>query len=158
MAGSNETTEQRRARRFRYIAADPERYKRQVKAACKRNKEKRTAYMAEWRKRNREHYLAGKRRNQAKRRATQKGVSTDDPAVIEAWHNSWRHKKWIKCHWCGKRISPADAHIDHVIPVSKGGSHCVSNLTAACSFCNVSKSASMPDEFNKRIESPRLFI
>ncbi len=41
-----------------------------------------------------------------------------------------------KCAYC--RIGSFD-HIDHVIPLSRGGYHCLANLRPACQFCNLSK-------------------
>ena len=40
-----------------------------------------------------------------------------------------------KCAYCGGPFE----HIDHVIPLSKNGRHCLSNLRPACSKCNLSK-------------------
>lgn len=40
-----------------------------------------------------------------------------------------------RCARCG---SPAD-HVDHVHPVSRGGSSAEANLVAMCSHCNASK-------------------
>ncbi len=40
------------------------------------------------------------------------------------------------CLYCG---APSD-HIDHIIPVSRGGVHSIGNLTGACAKCNQSKS------------------
>ena len=39
------------------------------------------------------------------------------------------------CQYCG-----GEAHeVDHVVPVSRGGSHLLSNLAASCKGCNASK-------------------
>lgn len=52
---------------------------------------------------------------------------------------------WI-CQLCHRRISkrlrhphPLSASLDHVIPLSRGGRHCASNVQAAHLGCNVSK-------------------
>jgi len=37
------------------------------------------------------------------------------------------------CSYCGK---PGPSTVDHIIPVSKGGTNDISNLTAACADCN----------------------
>lgn len=47
------------------------------------------------------------------------------------------------CVYCGK----AGGSVDHFIPVSKGGSHVLSNLVCACIRCNVSKSNRDPKEW-----------
>lgn len=38
-----------------------------------------------------------------------------------------------RCHWCKRRKA---ATADHVVPVSRGGSHDLSNLVPACKKCN----------------------
>ena len=46
------------------------------------------------------------------------------------------------CQLCGEDIEDeADLHIDHIIPVSKGGSPELSNLQAAHAKCNMQKGA-----------------
>lgn len=42
-----------------------------------------------------------------------------------------------KCAYCGDTDGPF--HIDHIYPVSKGGSNRIENLTVACWSCNLSK-------------------
>lgn len=45
------------------------------------------------------------------------------------------------CLYCG---APAE-HVDHFIPLSRGGTHDLDNLVAACKACNLSKGAKLPD-------------
>ena len=45
-----------------------------------------------------------------------------------------------RCHYCGKK---APLTIDHVIPLSQGGSHSKENIVPACQSCNSSKGARM---------------
>ncbi len=49
------------------------------------------------------------------------------------------------CTYCGTTDGPF--HCDHVIPVSRGGMSDLSNLTTACSSCNIKKGAMTADEF-----------
>lgn len=44
------------------------------------------------------------------------------------------------CTYCGSNGSGVELEIDHIIPVSKGGSNHIANLTTACRSCNQSKS------------------
>ena len=44
------------------------------------------------------------------------------------------------CTYCGITGADAELHVDHVIPLSKGGSNNIYNLTTACSSCNLRKS------------------
>lgn len=48
------------------------------------------------------------------------------------------------CVYCGKSCKPT---LDHFIPVSRGGSECLSNFVPACRSCNSSKNASDPKEW-----------
>lgn len=45
-----------------------------------------------------------------------------------------------RCRCCGNSVSTgAILHIDHIIPVSKGGRTILANLQALCSACNIGK-------------------
>lgn len=45
----------------------------------------------------------------------------------------------FSCTYCGVSGQDAELQIDHIIPVAKGGSHHISNLTTACMKCNQEK-------------------
>jgi hypothetical protein len=45
-----------------------------------------------------------------------------------------------KCHQCGNKIARWDVHIDHVIPVCRGGKTSLDNLRMTHSICNLKKS------------------
>jgi hypothetical protein len=49
------------------------------------------------------------------------------------------------CQYCGATDLPMD--VDHVIPLTRGGSNHDSNLVAACYSCNRSKSDKLPEEW-----------
>ncbi len=42
------------------------------------------------------------------------------------------------CWWCSQKLE-AEFHVDHVIPIARGGTNWPSNIVCACSFCNRSK-------------------
>ncbi len=46
-----------------------------------------------------------------------------------------------KCAYCGKKRRKM--HMDHIIPISKGGRHIIDNLILACAKCNLSKHAKL---------------
>jgi len=48
------------------------------------------------------------------------------------------------CYWCGISLKKVKVHIDHYIPISKGGEHTLSNLVVSCAKCNQNKSAKDP--------------
>ncbi len=49
------------------------------------------------------------------------------------------------CRYCGRRPPEVELTVDHVVPVSLGGSDAPSNLVAACKDCNAGKTSSSPD-------------
>lgn len=49
------------------------------------------------------------------------------------------------CAYCGK---PSE-HIDHIVPLSRGGQHRIGNLTGACAKCNLSKGSKFISEWKK---------
>lgn len=47
----------------------------------------------------------------------------------------------FSCHYCGRTTADGiKLHVDHVIPVAKGGTNDLENLVAACDECNLGKS------------------
>ena len=57
----------------------------------------------------------------------------------------------FQCAYCGIK---GNMTIDHVVPLSKGGEHCIENAVPACIECNRAKSASLnwkPKIFKKVI-------
>ena len=61
----------------------------------------------------------------------------------------------FKCRYCGS--SPLDGarlHVDHIVPVSRGGSNDEGNLCAACSDCNHGKGNRFCEEPPSRIAAP----
>lgn len=55
------------------------------------------------------------------------------------------------CYWCNKSLKNKKVHIDHYIPLSKGGEHTLSNLVASCPKCNSTKHAKDPIVFANSI-------
>lgn len=62
---------------------------------------------------------------------------------------SYKNQKG-RCWWCESELLGV-YHIDHRIPVAKGGSDEENNLCLACPDCNNKKSSRMPYEFNGRL-------
>lgn len=56
-----------------------------------------------------------------------------------------------KCWWCGAKIIEDNFHVDHLIPLSRGGAHDVRNIVVSCPTCNLSKGAKLPQEWNGRL-------
>lgn len=58
--------------------------------------------------------------------------------------------KWSPwCAYCKKILTAETVTIDHVVPLSKGGSRGRSNLVLCCSKCNGEKKDMTVEEFRK---------
>jgi len=44
-----------------------------------------------------------------------------------------------RCHLCGKKVKINGWHLDHIVPLSKGGEHSYRNVAVACPRCNMQK-------------------
>lgn len=92
-----------------------------------------------------------------KNRAIIKRAPIGNLQEIAKWEATWRTKRRVTCHWCGKHFPGRKCHADHVMPLSKGGAHAVENLCISCSSCNLHKLSKHPEKWNKELEQPLLF-
>lgn len=53
------------------------------------------------------------------------------------------------CYYCRKHLDPHEGEIDHVIPISRGGTNEPDNLVLACSLCNARKHNKLPHEWGE---------
>lgn len=51
------------------------------------------------------------------------------------------------CRWCCIALTDGNRTIDHVVPLSRGGSHIPDNLVAACERCNKSRNNKLVEEW-----------
>lgn len=96
----------------------------------------------EWRKRNPELARERARLLRARRRAQEAGVEQErvDYAVVLKLHGRW-------CHICDSEIAPeGELHMDHVIPIARGGSHTYRNVRPSHAKCNRWKGARLLSE------------
>lgn len=49
------------------------------------------------------------------------------------------------CGVCGSDVDPMSFHVDHVVPLSKGGEHSYANTQVAHPVCNIRKHATVDD-------------
>jgi 5-methylcytosine-specific restriction endonuclease McrA len=86
-----------------------------------------------------------RRNDQRRRRALKFNAVTDSSKIISSHICNAPNK----CYWCGKRLYGNNWHMDHVIPLSKGGSHTSANIVKSCVKCNTSKGNKLPHEWTK---------
>jgi hypothetical protein len=60
----------------------------------------------------------------------------------------------FKCQYCGATAPDVLLHVDHINPVSKGGTNDITNLVTACQSCNLGKGARTLDD-NSSISKSR---
>lgn len=89
---------------------------------------------ARWRERNPDKVRVIRRNARAKR-MNAPGTCTEKQWLDKASYY------FYKCKWCGKQLDRNTCTVDHIIPLSKGGTNWVSNLVPACRPCNSSKQA-----------------
>lgn len=86
------------------------------------------------------------RRESEGRRRAQKLKTQIGPVNL----NAILQQYGLWCHICGKEISPADLHFDHVVPLSRGGAHVEKNIKPAHSACNYWKNDRLMEELPLR--------
>ncbi len=126
---------QKRLREFR--AANPQKVAAYQRKAYEKNRPKLLAYVKKYVKEN-PHVPA---LANAKRRAAKMGASLGDVSLIVQWEKSIRAMNWVRCHWCGTKVSGKKVQFDHVVPLSNQGPHSIGNLCASCAECNQRKNA-----------------
>ena len=107
--------------------ADPDSYKEQAKQWCQEHPDR---------------IKIVRRINEAARRARKLSQFVEDVDPIAVW----KRDKGI-CGICHLPIAWDEGfHVDHVIPLAKGGEHSYANVQVAHPTCNLSKGANIIDE------------
>ena len=85
-----------------------------------------------------------------RRRAMLANAVTDNHTIKEL-HAYWLEQGYDPdvCTYCDKPIEAKTSIGDHVIPLSRGGSHTVDNLVPACLSCNSSKCDKLLSEWTQ---------
>ncbi len=99
----------------------------------------RSVYNATYHKANPEKSRAADNRRRARKQGAEGSYTEGD---IKAQYTRQKGK----CFWCGKRVGK-DYHVDHVVPLSRGGSNWPENLVISCATCNLQKRDKMPHEW-----------
>jgi 5-methylcytosine-specific restriction endonuclease McrA len=148
------------------------RHKDKVIAANKRwalaNPKKIRAIKSAWKKRNpeinRRYVKDYQKRNPEKVRYWKRMSYTKNPEAFKINAREYKHRKrsvsFIDCtskirllrierfcRWCCRKLNESNLSIDHVIPLSRGGTHVPDNLVACCRSCNRSKSNKLVHEW-----------
>lgn len=137
----------------RWRAENPERCKKV--ADRQRAKPERKAYHAvywpEWKRRNPEAARAIAKRGAALRRERQYANFVEHVDPLEVLNRG----RGI-CHICLKPVDPFKFHVEHVVPISRGGEHSYANTRPSHRSCNAFKRSRLMEELpSDRIEMIR---
>lgn len=74
-----------------------------------------------------------------------------DPVEEDYFTNQEKRKEIFErdkyiCHYCGEKVTPENATLDHLIPQHKDGKHTKENLKTSCLICNSIKSGKTYEE------------
>lgn len=77
--------------------------------------------------------------------------------IFDFWYGRiiapiWQMKRRIvlsrgrgRCHYCLEKLTPKTFTVDHVVPLSAGGTDALRNLVACCKYCNKFKGSKLMD-------------
>jgi len=125
-------------------------------------------YNRQWRKNN-PHKLKLQRQREIQKRKLERALKlmerraiaksvTVSPLKIRPVVLAWKKELVFTCYYCTRPFPTTLLHIDHVIPLAKGGSHSVGNLCRSCPSCNLSKNCRMPSDFVPPTKQPLLSL
>jgi 5-methylcytosine-specific restriction endonuclease McrA len=111
-----------------------------------RYREERIAKAVAWAKANRDARAAITNQYKAQRRLLEKQAEGSTGVSSKEWVRMLRRYRH-RCAYCG---SDGPIHMEHVIPVSRGGRHAIGNVLPACETCNLSKQSCLVAEWKLR--------
>jgi 5-methylcytosine-specific restriction endonuclease McrA len=122
---------------------------------AKENRDRMRVSAKEWRARNVDHVREKSREAYARNKEAYKARARNRKARkknAEGHHTSAdieriRLAQRNKCAICKEVLVKATTHVDHILPLSKGGSNWPKNLQLLCKSCNLKKWSCDPIEF-----------
>lgn len=117
--------------------AHPEKNREKARRWRHAHPEKAREVAQRWKKANKEKCA----QHSVNRRACVRGA--EGSHTLAEWQECKTRYRY-KCHWqihpnCPVVLTDKTATRDHVVPISKGGSHSISNIVPACRSCNSRK-------------------
>lgn len=133
---SQEGTERLR----KWKTANPDKVKSGSAKYFKKNKEREYERVKRWNRENPEMYSASRKRRHYRRDSLEKNVagyftSNDWAEILKKYEN--------KCLWCER--TGVELTVDHIVPLSKGGTSYPYNLQPLCISCNSKKGTRIID-------------
>ncbi|MCK5878429.1 MAG: HNH endonuclease [Holophagae bacterium] len=89
--------------------------------------------------------------------------SAADPAHVRREKHKareFRKTQWWKrkrstgiCYYCGRKFSPEELTMDHLVPLTRGGCTTKGNVVPCCKECNSRKKYLLPIEWQEYLET-----
>jgi hypothetical protein len=140
-----ENREEYRASRKAYYARTSEKAKADAKRWASEHPEKVAGRIQRWNAENPEKTRAAKQHykrsdaGRSKARLRQLRMAGLDAEYLSR-QMIWERDSGL-CHLCGEPAEPHNWHLDHVIPLARGGSHTYDNVAVSHPSCNLRKGA-----------------
>lgn len=132
--------EQERVRAAEWRKNNPEKARDLDRAMYLKSKPAILEYNRKYRSENPERCSVWARNRQARKRAGGGTLSKEHVDFLLAWQAG-------RCLTCNVDFASTGYHIDHVIPLAKGGAHCDENVQLLCPTCNKRKATRSLFEF-----------
>lgn len=106
------------------------------------NRDRAREQLADWKKRNPERWKEINSSSSARRRAVQRDPNAERFSRRDVWERDGNI-----CLYCEDELTYDSWHMDHFVPISRGGKHSMANCVVSCQPCNNRKANKMPEEF-----------
>ncbi len=139
-----EAKEKRKKYLSKYYKENREERKEKSKKYYKGNREQLLKKASEYKK-TKDGKISSRASNSKRRNAS---LDNDDGTITKHSLDILLQIQNNQCFYCKKDLSlltDREVHLDHYIPISKGGAHSITNVVWSCSSCNLQKNASIPD-------------
>lgn len=103
---------------------------------------------------NPDYWRLKKKRDKAIRRSRELAagpLDTSSLLVLESYNLITFESSGFTCEYCHDSLG-LDYHLEHLVPLSKGGKNCLSNLGISCATCNLEKLAKTHVEYKPELE------
>jgi len=124
-----------------YYQNNKELVAQRAKEYHQQNKEQRNAQCRERYQSNPTEYKLRATERKALKRTTSDGTITQDAL------DQMLHKQNYVCGYCKADLRVVIKHLDHIVPISKEGTHSLNNVQWICADCNLSKKDLLEEEW-----------
>lgn len=124
---------------YAWAKANPDKRRAITRRYKIKNKKKIQSWAKEWERNNRDKRRALNHNYRARKKQAD-GTHTEQDLQEQY------KRQGGKCYYCGCKLDD-NWHIEHVIPLSRGGSNDIANIVCSCPSCNQSKHNKLPHEW-----------